>query len=233
MTNIKKKKHEQFIKQIYRLIGYFFAEKLKNTIITANHITISRIPLIILISLLILSNNYFLHILASLLILTFSMFDALDGSLATLKDERSVLGTWLDPQIDRFGFLLLFLTLAYILSRISEIYIYLTLYVLIIFYLRGLIPSDIRLKDKFISLRNGLENNKYNINKEKKNSNNFLYQLKMQTTPHTHNVAMYIALGLAFKITNFIIIFLSFYLTLWYFWENYKVIIKAIKVDTK
>jgi len=231
---MKKKKHGQYIKQIYRVTGYYLAEKLKNTPITANHITLSRLLLIALASIFILSNSYMLHVSAAFLIILFSMFDALDGSLALLKDEFSVVGTWLDPQIDRLGFLILFLTLAFYLSTQSELYIYLTMYVLIIFYFRGLIPSDIKLKDKFALLREVYtKKNIINSKNKAKKENEIFYQIKLQTSPHTHNVAIYIAIGLIFKITNLIMIFLGLYLTLWYVRENYKVIIKAIKVDKK
>ena len=234
MTKIKKKKHEQYIKQIYRLMGYYLAEKLKNTPIRPNHITISRILLIALASIFILSNSYILHVSAAFLIILFSMFDALDGSLALLKDDFSVVGTWLDPQIDRLGFLILFLTLAFYLSTQSELYIYLTMYVLVIFYFRGLIPSDIKLKDKFALLREKYpKKNMINPTNKANKENELFYQIKLQTSPHTHNVAMYIAIGLILKITNLIIIFLGFYLTLWYIRENYKVLMKAIKVDKK
>lgn len=234
MNSMKKKKHGQYIKQIYRVTGYYLAEKLKNTPITANHITLSRLLLIALASIFILSNSYMLHVSAAFLIILFSMFDALDGSLALLKDEFSVVGTWLDPQIDRLGFLILFLTLAFYLSTQSELYIYLTMYVLIIFYFRGLIPSDIKLKDKFALLREiYTKKNIINSKNKAKKENEIFYQIKLQTSPHTHNVAIYIAIGLIFKITNLIMIFLGLYLTLWYVRENYKVIIKAIKVDKK
>ena len=234
MSDIKKKKHEQYIKQIYRLIGFYLAEKLQNTSITANHITLSRILLILLSSVFILSENYLLHFIAAFLIIIFSMFDALDGSLATLKNEFSLLGTWLDPQIDRVSFLLLFLTLAFHLSKEGEFYIYLTMYVLVIFYMRGLLSSDLRLKDKFILLREEKKNETiFKSNNERKKEKNILYHIKMQTSPHTHNVAFYIAFGLIFEVTNLVIIFLSLYLTLWYLWQNYKVIIKSIKVDAK
>jgi phosphatidylglycerophosphate synthase len=234
MINKMHKKHDQIIKQIYRTISYYLAEKLKNTAISPNHITISRVILIILASIFILSYNYTFHIFASLLLILFSIFDALDGSLASKKDKYSVLGTWLDPQIDRLGFLLLFLTISIYLSSIGKVYIFLSMYVLVIYIFRSLIPTDIRLKDKFMSLReNNPKNIKSNSNNNQKKTNKFLYQIKLQTSPHTHNIILYIALGLIFKSLNLIIIFLSIYLSLWYLWENYKVITKAIIIDKK
>ena len=108
------------------------------------------------------------------------------------------------------------------------------MYVLVIYIFRSLIPTDIRLKDKFMSLReNNPKNIKSNSNNNQKKTNKFLYQIKLQTSPHTHNIILYIALGLIFKSLNLIIIFLSIYLSLWYLWENYKVVTKAIIIDKK
>lgn len=233
MNDLKKKKHEQIIKQIYRQMSYYFAEKLRYSSITPNQITLSRIILIFLTSLLILSENYFLHLTAAILLIFFSFLDALDGSLATLKNQFSLLGTWLDPQIDRLGFLVLFITIAYNLSKENEFYIYLTMYVLVIFYFRGLISSDIRTKDKFTKLRDGQIDKKSNILKTNIKKNNLLSLIKLQTAPHTHNVTLYIAIGLIFKIINFIMIFLGFYLTIWYLWQNYKIITKTINLDNQ
>ena len=168
------------------------------------------------------------------MLILFSIFDALDGSLASKKDKYSVLGTWLDPQIDRLGFLLLFLTISIYLSSIGKVYIFLSMYVLVIYIYRSLIPTDIRLKDKFMLLRESYPKNiKSKSNNDQKKINKILYQIKLQTSPHTHNIILYIALGLIFKSLNLIIIFLSIYLSLWYLWENYKVVTKAIIIDKK
>lgn len=231
MSDLKKKKHEQFIKQIYRQMSYYIAEKLRHSSITPNQITLTRIILIFLSSLFIINDNYFLHLITAILIIFFSFLDALDGSLAKIKNQFSLLGTWLDPQIDRLGFLILFMAIAFNLSKQSEFYIYLTMYVLVIFYFRGLISSDIRTKDKFKILREDQGNNEAKHSKRNIKKNNLLSMIKLQTSPHTHNVALYISIGLIFKITNLIIIFLSIYLTIWYFWENFKIIKKSIKID--
>ena len=214
-------------------MSYYIAEKLLYSSITPNQITLSRIILIILSSSFILNDNYFLHLIAAILIIFFSFLDALDGSLANLKNKFSLLGTWLDPQIDRLGFLILFIAIAYNLSKENEFYIYLTMYVLVIFYFRGLISTDLRIKDKFEKLREGQENNEVNHLKRNIKKNNLLSVIKLQTSPHTHNVSLYISIGLIFKILNFIIIFLGFYLTIWYLWQNYKVIKKALKLDSQ
>ncbi len=233
MNYSNKKKHKQIIKQLYRQTSYYFAEKLRYSSISPNHITLSRIIFIFLTSLFILSESYFLHLTAAIFIILFSFLDALDGSLATLKNQFSLLGTWLDPQIDRLGFLILFITIAYNLSKQSEFYIYLTMYVLVIFYFRGLTSSDIRTKDKFTKLREGQKDEISDSFKNNKQKNNLLSLIKLQTVPHTHNVALYISIGLIFKITNLIMIFLGFYLTIWYLWQNYKVITKAINLDNQ
>lgn len=234
MNDIKKKTHGQYIKQIYRVISYYLSEKLKNTPITPNQITLSRILLVILASLFILSDFYYLKFFAAILLLMFSMFDALDGSLALTKNKFSILGTWLDPQIDRLGLLIIFLSIAFDLSKESELYVYLTMYVLVIFFFRGLITSDIRLKDKFKSLREDQNEKKIlESNPKEKKKEGIFYQIKLQTSPHSHNLVLYISVGLIFNVLNFIIIFLSLYLTTWYIWSNYKIILKAISLDTR
>jgi phosphatidylglycerophosphate synthase len=232
------KEHSQFIKKFYRECGHYIAIKFKNTRLTANGVTILRIPIIILVSVFILTDVYLFHVAAAFLIIIFSMFDALDGSLATIKNERSVLGSWLDPQVDRLGFLILFIIISYYLSNINEGYIYLTMYTLNMFYFRGLIPADIRLKDKFILLREGnhkdlnsIENNK--ILGGGVGLTSVLKKIHLQISPHTHNVALYIAIGLVFNIVEFIMVYLAMYISLWYLWESYKVIMKAINIDER
>ena len=98
---------------VYRICGYYLAKLLKHTFITPNQITLSRILLIVTASWIIIYENQFMQIVAAILIILFSMFDALDGSLAVEKNQRTVLGAWLDPQVDRLGFLILFLPVAY------------------------------------------------------------------------------------------------------------------------
>ena len=102
---------------------------------------------------------------------------------------------------------------------------------MILYLYRSLIPSDIRFKDKFLPLRENGQKNNNERNTLKKKENNILYQIKLQSSPHTHNIILYLAFGLIFKIIYAIIIFLSIYLTMWYLWENFKIIKKSIKID--
>ena len=233
MSNSEIKKHGQIIKQKYRLWGYFLAVKLKNTFITANHVTLSRIFIMAIVSICILSDVYFLHILAAFLIILFSMFDALDGSLASLKNERTILGAWLDPQVDRLGFLMLFIVVGFYLSELHEFYVYLAMYVLSIFYYRAAIPADIRYKDKFILLKKeSKKNEKYSESSRSKTGLIYLLRrIHMQFSPHTHNVALYIAIGLVFRALNYVMVYLALYLSVWYLWEGYKVIKQAKIID--
>ena len=234
VSNSEIKQHGQFIKQIYRIWGHYIALKLKNTIITANHITLFRIPLMAIVSVFIVSEIYLLHIIAAFLIILFSMFDALDGSLATLKNERSVLGAWLDPQVDRLGFLILFIVLAYFLSKSNILYIYLSMYTLSIFYFRGAISGDIYHKEKFRLLKNKNEKD-ISTNKSVRKKTGLLFMMRnahMQLSPHTHNVALYVAVGLVLQIVDYVMIYLALYLTVWYFWEACKVVRKANTIDS-
>ena len=233
MSNSEIKKHGQIIKQAYRLWGHFLAVKLKNTSITANHVTLSRILIMVIVSICILSDVYFLHIVAAFLIILFSMFDALDGSLASLKNERTILGAWLDPQVDRLGFLMLFIVVGFYLSVVHEFYVYLAMYVLSIFYYRAAIPGDIRHKDKFILLKKeSKKNEKYNESSRSKTGLIYLLRrIHMQFSPHTHNVALYIAIGLVFRALDYVMVYLALYLTIWYLWEGYKVVKQAKIID--
>jgi phosphatidylglycerophosphate synthase len=233
MSSSDIKKHGQLIKHFYRVCGHFIALKLRHTSISANQITLSRMIIMIIIALFIISEIYLLHLVAAFLILIFSMFDALDGSLANLKNERSTLGAWLDPQVDRLGFLILFIVVAYFLSKTNFLYVYLSMYTINIFYFRGAISGDIYHKDKFKLLRDS--NNKDLTNNElfknKRGLMSFIKSAHFQLSPHTHNVALYIALGLAFQIVGFVMIYLAIYLTIWYFWDGFKVIKKANQID--
>ena len=233
------KKHDQAIKQIYRIWAHYLGKIINVTPITANQITISRLFLVLVISFCILDGSYFLKITAAILIIIFSLFDALDGSVAIMKDQRSVLGAWLDPQIDRIGFLIIFIVMAYYLSFIDVRLVYLTFYTLIMFYYRGLIGADVRLKEKFKKLRIPLSNvSMTEENNEKEGlenikQKNIIQRIHLQASPHTHNVALYLSIGLVFEIEYLIMIFLALYISLWYLWENYKVISKALIIDSK
>lgn len=231
------KKHGQIIKQIYRIWAHHLGLIIKNTPVSANQITLSRILLIIVASYFILDGHYLTNIFAAFLLILFSFFDALDGSVATMKEERSIIGGWLDPQVDRIGFLVLFLVIAYKLSELNTSYIYLCFYILVMFYYRGLIPADIRLKEKFSELRDEktIQINKIESDVRKKNDNILLSLIRMahmQISPHTHNVVLYISIGLVTDYLNLLMIFLAVYISFWYLWENYKVIRKAIILDS-
>ena len=240
MSAFEIKEHSQIIKKVYRVWAYYLARILKNSFISANHITISRLFLILVASICIVNEGYLLKVIAAVLIVVFSMFDALDGSLAVLKNERSALGAWLDPQVDRLGFLILFVAIASYLSDINGNYVYLTFYTLSMFYFRGLVPHDVRLKDKFSLLREGVGANPENqslgeiaSNIRKKNKLKIIRRIHLQASPHTHNVALYISIGLILNIVNFMMIYLAIYISLWYLWENYKVIIRALNIEKK
>ncbi len=233
------KKHGQIIKQIYRIWSHYLGLVIRNTRISANQITLSRILLVILASYFILDDFYLTNILAAFLLILFSFFDALDGSVAIMKEEKSIIGGWLDPQVDRLGFLVLFLVIAYKLSASHELYIYLCFYILVMFYYRGLIPADIRLKDKFIKLRDEevaqIDNIGSGISKNYENPFflNLIKKTHMQISPHTHNVVLYIAIGLVIDYLNLVMIFMAVYISFWYLWENYKVIKKAKILDSR
>lgn len=230
------KTHDQIIKQIYRIWANYLARKLLNTPITPNQITVSRLFLIVFASTCILNENYLYNFIAAFLIILFSMFDALDGSLAVQKNQRSIYGTWLDPQVDRIGFLILFVVIAYDLSFIHKSYGFLTFYTLVMFYFRGLLFADIRLKEKFKLLRysnNDIGSSNSRIKEIQVKRFKLLRWLHLQICPHTHNVALYIAIGCIFDINHLVIVYLSLYISIWYIWDNYKILMHARKIDQK
>jgi phosphatidylglycerophosphate synthase len=228
------KKHDQWIKQIYRFIGHYVASGLKNTPVKANHLTISRVIWITSAALLIHFESHLYYILASICIFLFSMLDAADGSLAQMKNQRSMLGTWLDPQIDRVGFLILFSSIAIHLGKDpihGKFWIFFTMYSLLMFYFRSLIPLDIRLKEKYKSLRPEIANHVKKSKQDKSKPKTLISFLNMQMAPHTHNIALYVMIALILDKLKWGILFIGIYISLWWVRENIGVIQKSVLID--
>ncbi len=237
-----RKRHAQWIKQFYRWIGYYVALLASKTPCTPNMITISRLFFISTASIFIYWNYSIPHhrILIIVCIFLFSMLDAADGSLATLTDNKTDLGAWLDPQIDRIGFLILFISISAHLAENerSLFWAIFPLVVLQVFYMRNLVHSDIRLKEKFKNLR------AYSVRREKEPDQRSAARettaregvvaiLKLQFLPHTHNVALYIMISVGTGCLKLGMVFIGLMLFVWYIWANVNVIRGAVSLTRK
>ena len=232
MSHIKH--HDQWIKYVYRLGGNQLAKVLRHSPIKANHLTISRLVWMALAAGLMHSDSYGYHVLAAVCIILFSFLDAADGELAKMT-KSSMVGTWLDPQIDRIGFLILFTSVAVRLSQNSPNGPYwgiFTMVTLLMFYFRALVSVDIRLKDKFQILRQPVTSqSKTTPVGPALHKSRFFSMLKLQLVPHTHNVALYIAFALLLDALKIGILLLGVSICLWWFWENVKVLKCASNID--
>ena len=116
------KKHAHWIKHFYRWIGYYVASILAHTPISPNLVTASRLLWVLIASFCIyFSEEWSYRLIAIVCLFLFSMLDAADGTLAVMIDKKSVLGSWLDPLIDRFGLLILSLSIAFMFGDESVI----------------------------------------------------------------------------------------------------------------
>lgn len=236
MTTAKGKRHSQWIKQIYRQIGHVLALGLRHTPISANFVTVSRLFFMGLAGWLIFVDTYLAHLGAAFCVFVFCMFDALDGSLATMKDQRSKLGLWLDPQTDGLGLLILFTAMAFYLERYGAYWNYITMYTAWMFLFRGwYLPTLINGMDRFEPFRWQGERSSSETTDEylKTRKVSLLGEIKHQTLPHTHNVGLYIIIGLVVGQLHWAIAFTGFYLTLWYIAMNLRIIKLARKLDAK
>lgn len=209
----KRKTHEQLIKDLYRYLAFKTAPNVVRIGISANQITILRIPFIILGSLSIVfldQINNFALVIASLSLLFFSFFDALDGEVATLK-LKTFIGRWLDPQIDRFGLSLIFIsTIIYYLNKgDSSFQIILFTSSCTLWWMTSTALADIAYKPKFLEIRNIKNENltktkKKEAFKDKKNKLktkiiSLLKFLSLNTYMHSHNIILLLITSIIFK----------------------------------
>ena len=175
LENKTKKIHTQYIKILYRYIGDKISPKIKTFNISANQITLSRIFFVILGSLLILSDLLVSKIFTLAFFFIFSLFDALDGSLARIT-KKSFLGMWLDPVIDRLGLTVIFSFFGikiYIDTNISDYLIIINFLILVLYFIKYGLLSDISLKNKYLSFRN-YDKNFQSMNNEVTDKSNFI-----------------------------------------------------------
>ena len=160
------KYHTQWIKYLYRWISYYIGIIIVKTPISPNFITITRIPIVCYAGFLITEDSFHSDVISSVLLFMFSFFDALDGTLAKMKNKHSMMGRWLDPQTDRFGMLFLISSIAYRVFQDSNTFIpiWLSMTTMIMYYHRGMLTSDISYKPKFAELKNIMFGKKEQLN---------------------------------------------------------------------
>lgn len=241
---IEIKKHQQWIKQVYRWIGYGVARVAGKTPITANQVTLSRLVFMAAAACCIQLGPGPWFWLAAFFIFLFSMLDAADGMVAKLK-KTSLLGAWLDPQIDRIGFLILFSAVAGKLAVTVDnapLWVWICMASYILFMFRGQLEADIYYKGKFLAIKEALNpkgkaaedgpaENKAPARSFWRVVKGWIAAVKLQTAPHTHNVALYIMIALVCNRLAAGIVFIGSYAGLWLLWENLKVLRVTFKHD--
>ncbi|MBR9699260.1 CDP-alcohol phosphatidyltransferase family protein [Candidatus Woesearchaeota archaeon] len=83
-------------------IGEWIAERLKNTIVTPNFITLINTILSPVAGLLLFSDNYLHLVLFAIWVRIFHIIDIIDGHLARITDKKSKFGGLFDGISDRF-----------------------------------------------------------------------------------------------------------------------------------
>ena len=232
------KQHKQWIKRVYRNHGEWLAKKLAHSQVQANHLTLSRLVFIMIAACLLVLDRYYFDLLAAMAIYLFSMLDAADGSLARMK-KKSIMGAWLDPQIDRIGFLLLFTAIAIRLGNNAEMAFFWYLWpmmTLFLYFCRILMPDDINLKAKFSNLRSlpttdDIGDTQFTEQQNLTPFQKWLSWFKLQTSPHTHNMALCVYLSLVFGLLEQAILLLGCYVIVWWASFNIKILLRAYKLD--
>jgi phosphatidylglycerophosphate synthase len=234
------KYHTQYIKLFYRYLSEKISPLIIKANISANTLSISRIFIIILAGITLLTENYFFHLFSCLFLFLFSFFDALDGSIAA-KTKKSYLGLWVDPLFDRLGLLIIFVCFAiYFFNQQSYILMTFPFLNLFFYMQRSLIGSDIRTKDKFIEFRKLYSPDKSNDEKTytfKKIQDNELNFKNIKTfvihqfAPHTHNQIIYLIIFILIQQIKLGMTFLLLINFAWYIYESYKVTRISIELD--
>lgn len=89
---------------IFRRISFICVKYLAKTRITPNQVTLIRLPIILLASYQFYLGQYFNLILGAICLWFWEVLDHVDGDLATVKNQKTEFGGWLDVLIDRpFG----------------------------------------------------------------------------------------------------------------------------------
>jgi phosphatidylglycerophosphate synthase len=245
---MKIKKHDQWIKQFYRWVGYYLCRLLARTSVLPNHLTLSRIVCAAGATVLIVFQIYPLDLAAAVLIFFFSMLDAADGTLATMKDHRSYAGGWLDYQIDRLGLMMLFTGcgLRFWWQYHSPWLGLLPLVVLLWAWFRAAMHESVLNRDKYAQFRSVLAPDPSDSNADPAaragsgaaapSSRKPIWRriasgVWMQLAPHTHNLALYFMIGLIVGQLLAAIVFTGLLVILWWTVLNWRVLRLARGLD--
>ena len=202
------KRHEQIVKDQYRLYASWIAPYFVKLKVKANVITISRIIFVIIPSFLIAFDK--LSTIPSLLTCSISLFlfsflDALDGEVAK-KSRTSVLGKWLDPQIDRIGITILITSIIINLlsNNNSNLAIILLVIGININWINSNNLGDMLYKPKyqeFRDLRSTPSSKTFQAKTSKKRKNYLKYILKfisLNSYMHIHNICLLLIICICF-----------------------------------
>jgi len=94
-------KNENFMEYCVRGISGPLARLLAKTPVTPNQVTLSRVPLMVLVLWWFARGDFGSLVLASVGLIVFEILDHVDGDLACLKNQKSVKGQWYDDVSDR------------------------------------------------------------------------------------------------------------------------------------
>lgn len=186
------------------MLAYSLAPFVSKCNISANSVTMSRLFFIIFYAFATVSYSSSIAIVAFSLfsLWLFSFLDALDGEVAKIS-RTSMLGRWLDPQIDRIGTALIFLVNSYLLLQTDyPLRALLPFLVYILIDLNNGIIRDVNYKPKFSVLNQPFTASKtlkvsYN---PKSNSNKSLISLfALNTHLHVHNICLLLIITSIFK----------------------------------
>ena len=92
--------------------------------IKPNHITLFRLLFIPLVIYLLITGNY---LLGGIWFLVLGFSDAVDGSVARLRDEVTEIGRWFDPMADK---LLVVLTGLFMITKFLNLWIFLAIFLI-------------------------------------------------------------------------------------------------------
>lgn len=105
------------LEKFYQLLGLQLASIVKFLPVSPNSVTLSKIPLGLLIFQLLYSQSFTASALA---IILYKILDKLDGALARITKKTSVFGAWLDLLIDRIVWGLILFGVAIASARINQ-----------------------------------------------------------------------------------------------------------------
>ena len=217
------KRHGQFIKDLYRAIGYKIADFLDSyTSVKANHVTYFRACLGFLTCYFYIDGSYVYLLISIPTILFFGILDTTDGCLASIQ-KKSYLGGWVDSVTDVFMMLLYFVSISmhFILNNISidliilsnNIFIPNKILILIPAISYGLLLAYSRLNEIYSSpkLFGALED-KDQLRIKETSEYSFIDKIKLNIAPFFFNIHIIFVIGALINNMAIISIFLLFYI---------------------